>query len=66
MPTFEVNFDVYCACGRGLCNQSTTDNRRGTNSVRVEPCDACLEEEYEKGRRAGYDEAEKEFAKGEK
>jgi len=52
MPTFEiqpdridVEFDVYCdRCGTGLCNLSTTKEKRGRLSVHVDPCPICLKE----------------------
>lgn len=55
MPTFvyrpeipddvEVEFEVYCRCGAGLCNQTTVDDddRRGRR-ITVAPCEACLEQ----------------------
>lgn len=50
MPSFE--FEVFCQrCGAGLCNQSSTGNTpgRGMPYVRVEPCEKCLEREYDEG-----------------
>lgn len=60
MPSFtvettcavDVDFEVFCErCGAGLCNQSSTGStsRRRSPYVRVEPCDKCLENEFEKG-----------------
>ena len=48
-----VEIEVWCACGNGLCGQSTG----GIASITVEPCERCLsirgEEEYERGYDAG-------------
>jgi hypothetical protein len=64
MPSFEadvtVEFEVWCSCGAGLCNQCSTN---GT-SVTVEPCEKCLEKEhddaYDEGKADGRSEAEEE------
>ena len=56
MPSIEVDIEIYCSCGEGLCNQSSTGrtNRRGQPHFTVEPCEKCLEKAesagYEKGR----------------
>ena len=56
MPSFEVEFEVYCGrCGAGLCNQSVGYNRRGPR-VDVEPCGKCLENAED----AGYDKGKQE------
>lgn len=60
MPTFnaevtathEIEFEVFCArCGAGLCSQSKGGNtpRRGTPYVKVQPCESCMDESFEKG-----------------
>ena len=43
MPTFSVDFEVYCTCGEGLCLKSTTrkSRTRGMLQVVVEPCIKC-------------------------
>ena len=51
MPSFEINFEVYCSCGNGLCNQSKTKGM----TVTVEPCEKCKEKEYDSGYEKGYD-----------
>lgn len=66
MPTFtadvsvsvDVDFEVFCArCGAGLCSQSTGGNspRRNYPYVQVEPCNRCLEAEYDKGHEKGIE-----------
>lgn len=48
MPSFEVEFEVFCGtCGAGLCNQSNTrkSRTRGENQVTVEVCRKCVEDE---------------------
>ena len=63
MPTFEVEFEVFCSCGAGLCNQSET--RSGNKlSVTVEPCEKCLEDSREGGYEDGYKEAERDMDGG--
>jgi RNase P subunit RPR2 len=61
MPTFDLNFEVFCGrCGAALCNNTTTrvSKARGEPQAVVEPCERCLEAEYEAGRQAGIKEAE--------
>ena len=54
MPTFvvekdeediAVDFEVFCSCGAGLCNQSEVriSRRRQSRQVVVEPCEKCLD-----------------------
>lgn len=48
MPSFEINFEVFCGtCGAGLCNQSDTrkSRHRGEDQVTVEVCQKCLDKE---------------------
>lgn len=55
MPILEVDFDVYCSCGNGLCNQTEvvlSRRKDGLPQVVIEPCERCLE----KTRDDGYDE----------
>lgn len=56
MPMIEV--EVWCSCGNGLCNQSTTE-RRGKGIV-VEPCPDCLEKARDEGYAKGYDNGQEE------
>ena len=45
MPSFDVEFEVFCGtCGAGLCNQSDTrkSRTRGENQVTVEACEKCM------------------------
>lgn len=47
MPTFEVEFEVYCGtCGNGLCRESDTrkSRNRGENQVVVNACPKCMEQ----------------------
>jgi len=53
MPEFSVDFEVFCSCGEGLCDQSTGSNKRGPR-VTVEPCQKCLQKEYDAGVEEGY------------
>lgn len=69
MPSFEVDFEVFCAnCGAGLCSVSTggNSNRRNMPFVSVEPCSNCIERTKEKGYEDGYNSGYEEgFTKGE-
>ena len=68
MPQFEVEvkgeveFEVFCSCGNGICNNSVGRNSRtrGIPQVVVEPCELCMEraknDSYDKGHSEGYDE----------
>ena len=54
MPTIE--FEVWCSCGVGLCNQCKDVN----GGIEVEPCEKCLSASYEDGKDEGYNERDKE------
>lgn len=40
----EVEFEVYCECGEGLCSNTTVraSRNRGTPQLVIEPCPVCL------------------------
>lgn len=59
----EVEFEVFCSCGEGLCNQSETreSRTRRTPQVVVEPCQKCLDRAEDAGQDKGY---ERGYAKG--
>ena len=47
MPSFDVDFEVYCGtCGAGLCLSSTTGKTRNRQElfVKVDACESCLAE----------------------
>ena len=56
MPTLELDFEVWCSCGEGLCNQ--TSNKRG--GIVIEPRQKCLDKAEEKGYDQGYKDGETE------
>lgn len=60
MPAFEVEFEVYCSCGEGLCNQSAGGTGPRGPSVTVEPCKKCIELDSDEARDEGYAEGHKE------
>jgi len=76
MPTFiaeikqevevkgEVEFEVFCSCGEGICNQSEgrQSRHRGMPQVVVEPCPKCMEAAKEAGREDGYDQGSNEMS----
>ena len=61
MPEITVDISVYCSCGEGLCNQSTSESNRYEFSITVEQCERCRNKAYEEGLDKGYEEARKEF-----
>jgi len=68
MPKFELEceFEVYCACGEGLCRNSTEGKTggRGMPYITVEPCSKCLDKAKDDGYSDGYSKAEEELANG--
>lgn len=52
MPVIEIDVEVWCSCGEGLCNQSSV-HRTGRGVV-VEPCEKCLEKAVDDGYDKGY------------
>lgn len=61
MPTFDVDFEVYCAeCDEGLCRNAETDyTNKGGLLLNVTPCQRCLDAAKQDGRdeaAEGYDE----------
>ncbi len=61
MPTMEVEFEVFCSCGAGLCQQSVVENGRRGQRVTVEPCARCLERSKESGFGDGVDNKQDEI-----
>ena len=67
MPEIEVNIEVFCSCGNGICNNTSVGKTRGRGQpfFEVEPCKKCIDsakdesynEGYEKGYQAGKEEA---------
>jgi len=55
MPTMTVTFEVFCICGEGLCNKTTTRSSRGRlmPQIVVEPCEKCKAEAYRTGYYVG-------------
>lgn len=45
MPDVSVNIEVWCSCGKGLCDQS---GPRG-QGVEVKPCPDCMQDNYDEG-----------------
>lgn len=66
MPELAVDFEVYCACGEGLCGlTSTSPGQYGRGQfVTVEPCPKCMEKADDAGYDKGHDAAEKELREG--
>lgn len=68
MPSFEftcdVEFEVYCSCGEGICHLSKGGNTpgRGEPFVEVEPCDTCMTKARDEANVETWDEANKKIA----
>lgn len=61
MPEIEVQVEIWCSCGEGLCNQSTPGkDRHGDPKITVEPCQKCLDSARDDGRESGREEGYKE------
>ena len=61
MPTLELEFEVFCSCGEGLCNNSREGHNRHSQYITVEPCQKCLDRSYEDGVDDGYEKGIKEM-----
>ena len=63
MPEIDVNIELYCSCGEGLCNQSTPTHTktRGEPMFQIEPCQKCLDRAKDEGYEEGYAEAERKY-----
>jgi len=57
MPTFPVDFEVFCACGHPMCADSNTreSRHRAMPQVVVAPCPKCLQKAKDEGDSEGYD-----------
>ena len=60
MPTLELDFEVWCSCGEGLCNQTDTRGRQKRVGITISPCEKCLSREYDKGFKDGADSKKEE------
>jgi len=58
MPTLSLEFEVFCSCGAGLCN-NTTEGSNG-QYITVEACERCLDLKYEEGVSEGYKRCQEE------
>lgn len=63
MSVLELEFEVYCTCGNGLCQNTTESSNRHSQYITVEPCEKCLDAKEAEGYGRGYDEG---FAECEK
>ena len=63
MPEIDVNIELYCSCGNGLCNQATATHTRNRNEpmFEIEPCQICLDKAEDAGYEKGYAEAERKY-----
>lgn len=60
MPVFQLEFEVFCSCGNGLCNNTIEGANRHSQYITVEPCEKCLNIAREEGYEEGYEECQKE------
>lgn len=61
MPTIDLEIEVWCSCGEGLCNQSTGGSGRRGPHITVEPCEKCLSRARNDGYDEGYEECQKKY-----
>ena len=53
MPSVTVELSAYCSrCGAGICRNVEIDKNMNIN---IDPCEACLANEYDKGHGEGYE-----------
>jgi len=57
MPKINIDVDIWCSCGNGLCSQTQVQYGRGDPGLIVEPCEKCLADARDAGFREGYDSA---------
>ena len=50
----DINVEIWCSCGAGLCNQSST-NKRGDGII-VDPCEVCLDNARGEAKDEGYEQ----------
>jgi hypothetical protein len=64
MPEITINVEVFCGkCGAGLCRNTDVTSHHGQDAFTVEPCQRCLDREYEVGYEAGKADTERELNK---
>lgn len=67
MPTLnvtldgEIDFEVFCVCGNGLCKVTEVEQSYGKNRITIEPCDKCMAAEYDEGFQTGYDQGREDY-----
>jgi len=54
MADIKVDIEASCTCGKNL----TVEQDTWTGSIKVEPCEKCLEEKYSEGYRDRIKEEE--------
>ena len=60
MPEITINVEVFCGkCGAGLCRNTDVTSHHGQDAFTVEPCQRCLDREYEVGYEAGKADTER-------
>ena len=54
MPKLNIELSAYCnRCGAAICRNVEIDKNMNIN---IDPCETCLDAEYDKGREEGYGE----------
>jgi len=59
MPSLPCEFEVYCSCGEGICNNATEGTKGSSHCITMEPCEKCQDAKYDEGYEAGYAACEK-------
>ena len=61
MPGVEVNIELYCSCGAGICmNARAGEDYKGQPMFTITPCSDCIETAKEEAYSEGYDKAKDE------
>lgn len=49
--TSEIEFEMYCTCGAGICGNAEVRYSRSRNypQVVVKPCESCMQARYDEG-----------------
>lgn len=61
MPVLNLEFEVYCSCGEGLCNNSIEGENGHSKHITVTPCEKCRSYEYDRGYDDGYEKGKEDF-----
>jgi hypothetical protein len=55
MPEISVDIDIYCGCGKHMCQMATADSKHGRPCFIITPCPDCLAAAKDEGDTEGYE-----------